>query len=112
MQRLHGLQAPNARLRPLVVPPWPQVQQAGTEAPAPAECEVERAQVRPLRISRARPFKRAFDIDMHTCPNCGGGEQKFIAAILERPVIEKVFTHLGLEPQPPPRGRAREEVHD
>lgn len=27
---------------------------------------------------------------------------------LERPVIEKVLTHLGLDLQPPPRGRARE----
>ncbi len=25
-----------------------------------------------------------------------------------RPVIEKILTHLGLDPQPPPRGRARE----
>jgi len=28
--------------------------------------------------------------------------------ILERPVIEKILCHLGLEPQPPPRGRVRE----
>ena len=42
------------------------------------------------------------------CPNCGAGELKIIAAILEQPVIEKILTHLGLDPQPPPRGRARE----
>ena len=35
-----------------------------------------------------------------------------IAAILERPVIEKIQTHLGLDPQPPPRGRAREARQD
>jgi hypothetical protein len=29
-----------------------------------------------------------FDIDMQHCPNCGAGELKIIAAILERPVIE------------------------
>ncbi|GMV03331.1 MAG: hypothetical protein AMXMBFR52_29860 [Burkholderiales bacterium] len=34
------------------------------------------------------------------------------AAILERPVIEKILAHLGLDPQPPPRGRAREAGHD
>ena len=39
------------------------------------------------------------------CPNCGG-EFKIIAAILERPVIEKILTHLGLDPQPPPRAPA------
>ena len=45
---------------------------------------------------------------MQHCPNCGGGELKIIAAILERPVIQKILTHLGLDSQPPPRGRARE----
>jgi hypothetical protein len=49
---------------------------------------------------------------MQHCPNCVGGELKIIAAILERPVIEKILTHLGLDPQPPPRGRAREAAHD
>jgi hypothetical protein len=45
---------------------------------------------------------------MQHCPNCGGGELKIIAAILERPVIEKILSHLGLDPQPPPRGRVSE----
>ena len=49
---------------------------------------------------------------MQHCANCGAGELKIIAAILERPVIEKVLTHLGLDPQPPPRGRAREAGQD
>ena len=53
-------------------------------------------------------LKRVFDIDMQHCPYCGTGELEIIAAILERPVIEKILTHLGLEPQPPPRGRACE----
>ncbi len=60
----------------------------------------------------ARLLKRVFDIDMQHCPNCGAGELKIIAAILERPVIEKILTHLGLDPQPPPRGRAREARQD
>jgi hypothetical protein len=37
-----------------------------------------------------------------------GSELKFIAANLERQVIEKILNHLGLDPQPPPRGRGRE----
>ena len=106
--RFHGVLAPNAKLRPLVVPQGPQVQEADTEATAPAECEVETAQARPHRIGWARLLKRVFDIDVERCPNCGGGELKIIAAILERPVIEKILTHLGLDPQPPPRGRMRE----
>jgi hypothetical protein len=49
---------------------------------------------------------------MQHCPNCGAGDLKIIAAILERPVIEKILTHLGLEPKPPLRGRAREAGQD
>ena len=45
---------------------------------------------------------------MQHCPNCGGGELKIIAAILERPAIDKILTDLGRDPRPPPKGRARE----
>jgi hypothetical protein len=107
--RYHGVLAPNARLRPLVVPQRPPYQdKPATEAAAAAGCEAETVQDRPHRISWARLLKRVFDIDMQHCPNCGSGELKIIAAILERPVIEKILSHLGLDPQPPPRGRARE----
>jgi hypothetical protein len=44
---------------------------------------------------------------MQHCPNCGGGELKIIAAILERPVIEKILTHLGLRPDV----RVRKDSH-
>ena len=111
--RFHGVLAPNAKLRPLVVPQGPPAQaQAATEAAVAAECEVQTIEARPHRISWARLLKRVFDIDMQRCPSCGGGELKIIAAILERPVIEKILTHLGLDPQPPPKGRAREAGHD
>jgi hypothetical protein len=50
----------------------------------------------------------AVDIDLQRCPHCGAGELRIIAAILERPVIEKILSHLGLDPQPPPKGRVRE----
>ena len=50
------------------------------------------------------------DIDTQHCPNCGAGELEIIAAILDRPVIEKILTHLGLQPQPPPAAPARELV--
>jgi len=105
--RFHGVLAPYAKLRPLVVPQGPQVQDQATEASVACKCELEPVQARPQRISWARLLKRVFDIDMHTCPNCGGGELKIIAAIPERPVIERILTHLGLDPQPPPWGRAR-----
>jgi len=55
---------------------------------------------------RARLLKRVFDLDLEHCPNCGG-ELKIIAPILEQPVIEKIFTHLGLQARAPPRAPAR-----
>lgn len=39
-------------------------------------------------------MKRVFDIDMQCCLNCGAGELKIIASILERPVIEKILSHV------------------
>ena len=110
--RFHGVLAPNAKLRPVVVPQGPEVQERASEAVVADECEVETVLTRPQRISWARLLKRVFDIDMQHCPNCGAGELKIIAAILERQVIEKILTHLGLDPQPPPRGRAREAGQD
>ena len=62
---------------------------------------------RPGRIGWARLLKRVFDIDMSHCPNCGQGQLKILAPILERAAIEKILTHLGIDPQPPPRGQAR-----
>lgn len=49
---------------------------------------------------------------MQHCPDCGGGEFEIIAAILERSVIEKILSRLGLDPQPSPKGRAREAGQD
>ena len=101
----------------LVVPQGPEVEERATAAVAASECVVQTETNpdrpdRPHRIAWARLLKRVFDIDMQHCPNCGAGELKIIAAILERPVIEKILTHLGLDPQPPPRGRAREARQD
>ncbi len=56
---------------------------------------------------RARLLERVFDIDMRRCPSCGAGELEIIAAILERAAIEKLLTHLGLDPQPPPGVRTK-----
>jgi len=68
-------------------------------------------QARARHIGWARLPERVFDIDMRRCPSCGARELEIIAAILERAVIRKILTHLGLDPQPPPRARAREAGH-
>ena len=103
--RFHGVLAPNAKLRSRVVPQGPpNDEEAAGVGASGVQCEAETAQVRPGRSSWARPLKRVFDIDMQHCPTCGAAELKIIANILERPMIEKILDHLGLDPQPPPKG--------
>jgi hypothetical protein len=43
---------------------------------------------------------------MQHCPNCGAGELKIIAAMLQRPVIGKILAHLGLDPRTIATGRS------
>jgi hypothetical protein len=54
----------------------------------------------------AKLLKRVFALDLEHGPSCGG-ELKIIATILERPVIEKILTRLGLQARAPPRAPAR-----
>ena len=104
--RLHGVLAPNAKLRGLVVPQAPG-QAAGKSELTAAEPGCTHS--RPARISWARLLKRVFQIDLEHCPDCGG-QLKIIAAILEAPVIERILTHLGLQARAPPRVAAREDL--
>ena len=107
--RFHGVLAPNAKLRALVVPqevPQSPEPAAPTQEATPAECEANCAHHRPVRLSWAKLLKRVFDLDLEHCPNCGG-ELKIIAATLEARVIEKILTHLGLQARAPPRAPAR-----
>ena len=101
--RFHGVLAPNAKLRALVVPQAPELP---AHAAPPAAGEAACAHHRPVRLSWVRLLRRVLEIDMEHCPNCGG-ELKIIAAILEQPVIEKILAHLGLQARAPPRPPAR-----
>jgi len=67
--RFHGVLAPNAKLRALVVPRAPEGATGESELPA---TESGCAHSRPARISLARLLKRVFEIDLKHCPNCGG----------------------------------------
>ena len=79
--RFHGVLAPNAKLRALVVLNGP-----GQASGKPELTATEQgcAHGHPPRISWARLLKRVFEIDMEHCPNCGG-QLRLIAAILEAP---------------------------
>ena len=96
--RFHGVLAPNAKLRSKVVPtPAPQT--------TAGEGDCRHAHSKPLRMTWARLLKRVFDIDIERCV-CGG-KLKIIAVIEQPDVIEKILKHIGLDPQPPPRAKAR-----
>ena len=120
LTRFHGVLAPNAKLRSKVVP--------GNKPAAAHSEEQPCAHSAPVRMSWARLLRRVFDIDIKHC-ECGG-KLKFIAIPssgsgqalrraqdrpfvglrtgIEQPeVIEKILTHLGLSPQPPPIAPAR-----
>jgi hypothetical protein len=89
-----GLPAPNAKLRWLVVPQGPEVQEQVSEVAVASVsvasvCEADAVAARQHRIRWARLRKRVFDIDLQHCPNCGAGELEIIVAILEWPVIER-----------------------
>jgi Putative transposase len=96
--RFHGVLAPNAKLRSQVVPVPAQKATTG-------EGYCQHAHGKPLRMTGARLLKRVLDIDVERCA-CGGKLKRI--AVLEAPaVIEKILTHIGLSPQPPPRAKAR-----
>ena len=118
LTRFHGVLGPHHRLRKQVVPPPPaavakenETESGKNEAP---EQRPSRARD-PRRLSWSELLKRVFRIDLSTCPDCGGRLQ-FIAAIMERSVLEKILTHLELPATPPtfqqPRAPPQEAFWD
>ena len=99
--RFHGVLAPNAKLRSVIVPGGP-VNGSQTAD----ELEGASHPASSAHMSWARLLKRVFDIDIEHCPRCGG-TMKIIAAIEEPAVITKILNHLGLPTRAPPRALAR-----
>jgi hypothetical protein len=83
--RFHGLFAPNARHRRLVVP---------GPAPAPTSEGVERGAT-PTRaqMTWAQRLRRVFEIDVSRCLRCGA-PLRVLAAITDPQVIAAILTHL------------------
>ncbi len=88
--RFHGVLAPNAKLRPEIVPGRPVIDTVSSDASDDTPRHSPAA-----RMSWARLLKRVFKIDVEHCPHCGG-TLKIIAAIEEPSVITKILAHLGL----------------
>jgi len=61
---------------------------------------------RPKRIPWAELLKRTMGIDVHTCPHCGG-PMRLVQMVKDKPIIDKILTHLNLPTQPPTVAAAR-----
>ena len=97
--RYFGVLAPNAKLRPLVVP-------RHTDSESDDIDQEDPAPIPKQHISWARLLKRVFNIDIQTCPHCQGN-LKILASIEDPPTIVKILKHLGLPTRAPPRAPAR-----
>jgi hypothetical protein len=91
--RFHGILAPNAKLRSLVVPRAPA---SARRAPG---CH-DRADRPGLRW--ADLLRRVYDIDRRTCPNCGLGTLEPIATILDPDAIVRILGSIGRRSRAPP----------
>ena len=102
--RYHGVFAPNSAHRA-------QVTKAGRGKGASAQAAAQTDQSSPAErraaMTWAQRLKRVFDIDIQTCPACGGA-MRIIACIEDPVVIEKILAHLdakaaaGQPSRPPP----------
>jgi hypothetical protein len=99
----HGVLAANAAWRSRVVA---YVRRGGPVA----EGEVEDAPTpnppRYLRRQWAELMRRSFGFDALECADCGG-KMRLLAVILDRAVIRKFLSHVGLPSEPPKPAAAR-----
>jgi len=98
--RYHGVLAPNATLRPGIIPA---TQQRERKKPADHQSHKSSTVVVPATETLTAPFtwaqrlKRVFEIDITLCPRCGG-ILRVIADITEPAVISKILNHIARAP--------------
>ena len=90
LTRFHGVFAPNSKHRIQVTPAK---RGKGKKTHATDELSDQTAIQRHAAMTWAQRLKRVFDIDIETCPECGGAA-KVIACIEDPVVIKKILTHL------------------
>jgi len=117
--RYHGVLAPNAKWRKLIVPLRDREPCATTEEPSKASKQAKKstkssAQLALLDVSQVAPptskpkwrpntsyipwaelLKRSFDFDVLKCPRCAG-RMEIIAVITRAEAIERILSHLSL----------------
>jgi Putative transposase len=108
LTRYHGVLAPSAGWRALVVPA---AHTADTPAAAVSSPEDQnRVPASAPRRGRWTPWaallKRVFLLDVLVCPKCSG-RMRIVAAILEKDSIQAILGHCGLSTGPPAMTRMR-----
>jgi hypothetical protein len=107
--RYHGVLAPSAAFRAMVVPE-PKTDAAPFHPGCPAGDQALAAKTgnakgndkcRPRNYAWAELLKRVFSIDVLECPRCGG-RMRVISAIHPPDAIRKILDCLGLPSRPPP----------
>ena len=104
--RFHGVFAPNAKLRHLVVPKPPEPTPTCKPTPEPAEAPASPREPSPYRLDWAAALKRVFGTEIFDCPRCGG-RLTVIAFIEKASAVKAILDHLGLPSVPLPLGKAR-----
>jgi hypothetical protein len=98
LTRFHGVFAPNSGYRARVTPA-----KRGTP-PSSEDSDTQTPAERRASMSWAQRLKRAFGIDIQTCPACGG-VLRIIACIEDPSVIERILTHLAQKDASAPTSR-------
>jgi len=91
LTRFHGVFAPNSPWRARITPAR---RGRGAKPTKPTRTEDRTPAEQRSAMRWAKRLKRVFQIDVETCPNCGGTVQ-IIASIEDPPVIERILTHLA-----------------
>ena len=101
--RYSGVFAPNSKLRKHIIP------NALVADPSSLGSE-EDPSLPAAKYSWSQLMRRSFGIDMNLCPNCGSDNFKVVAVIEDYKIIEKILTHIGLQPRAPPLAAARDQA--
>lgn len=101
LTRFFGVLAPHYKYRKQIVPKSEVAGLSEADQVAAEEGETSKN-----RINWARLLKRVFNVDVETCPSCGG-KMRIIASIEDPKVIKKILSHLGLPISAPPMAPAR-----
>jgi hypothetical protein len=98
MIRYHGVLSSHAKLRPEVVP---KAEETGPKQLALFEHDRTVLPPEPRKKTWAWLLRHVFEIDVSTCPRCGGATRLLEVATTPEPIAKLLAKH-GLGPRPPP----------